>query len=51
MNTTLRKDADQIIAASLKAVLPDEAVFRAPEGAGPFWWLPEKLHGRWQMPP
>ena len=29
MNTTLRKDADQIIAASLKAVLPDEAVFRA----------------------
>ena len=29
MNTTLRKDADQIIAASLKAVLPDEAVFPA----------------------
>ena len=29
MNTILRKDADQIISASLKAVLPDEAVRRA----------------------
>lgn len=29
MNLTLRKDADVIIAASLKAVLPDEAVRRA----------------------
>lgn len=29
MNLTLRKDADAIIAASLKAVLPDEAVHRA----------------------
>ena len=29
MNQTLRKDADQIIASSLKAVLPDEAVQRA----------------------
>ena len=29
MNQTLRKDADQIISASLKAVLPDEAVRRA----------------------
>lgn len=29
MNLTLRKDADAIIAASLKAVLPDEAVRRA----------------------
>lgn len=29
MNQTLRKDADRIISASLKAVLPDEAVQRA----------------------
>ena len=29
MNQALRKDADQIISASLKAVLPDEAVRRA----------------------
>ena len=29
MNQALRKDADQIISASLKAVLPDEAVQRA----------------------
>ncbi len=29
MNQTLRKDADQIISASLRAVLPDEAVRRA----------------------
>lgn len=29
MNLTLRKDADAIITASLKAVLPDEAVRRA----------------------
>lgn len=29
MNLTLRKDADAIIAASLKAVLPDEAIRRA----------------------
>ena len=29
MNQVLRKDADQIISASLKAVLPDEAVQRA----------------------
>lgn len=28
-NTTLRQDADRIVAASLKAVLPDEAVRRA----------------------
>ena len=30
MNLTLRKDADAIIASSLNAVLPDEAVRRAP---------------------
>lgn len=29
MNKSLRKDADQIVAASIKAVLPDEAVQRA----------------------
>ena len=29
MNLTLRKDADAIIASSLNAVLPDEAVRRA----------------------
>ena len=29
MNRTLRADADRIISASLKAVLPDEAVRRA----------------------
>ena len=32
MNQTLRQDADQIISASLKAVLPDEAVRRALSG-------------------
>lgn len=30
MDRTLREDADAIIASSLKAVLPDEAVRRAP---------------------
>lgn len=29
MNTSLRRDADQIVSASIKAVLPDEAVERA----------------------
>ena len=29
MNQALRRDADRIIAASLRAVLPDEAVRRA----------------------
>lgn len=29
MNQSLREDADQIIQASLNAVLPDEAVIRA----------------------
>ena len=32
MNQTLRQDADQIISASLRAVLPDEAVRRALSG-------------------
>lgn len=35
MNSALRKDADQIISASLKAVLPDEAVRRALSGFRP----------------
>lgn len=35
MNQTLRRDADQIISASLKAVLPDEAVRRALEDFHP----------------
>lgn len=35
MNETLRKDADQIIAASIKAVLPDEAVARALKSFSP----------------
>ena len=34
MNLTLRKDADAIIASSLNAVLPDEAVRRAGQAAG-----------------
>ena len=29
MNTTLRRDADEIIRSSIQAVLPDEAVRRA----------------------
>lgn len=42
MSQMLRKDADRIISASLKAVLPDEAVQRAcgrtsPGAAGRFW--------------
>lgn len=32
MNTVLRKDADAIVAASIRAVLPDEAVARALQG-------------------
>ena len=35
MDTPLRKDADTIIAASLKAVLPDQAVQRALQGYTP----------------
>ena len=41
MSQMLRKDADRIISASLKAVLPDEAVQRAcgrtSRAAGRFW--------------
>lgn len=29
MNTTLRRDADEIICSSIQAVLPDKAVCRA----------------------
>ncbi|MBP0982002.1 MAG: DUF4147 domain-containing protein [Oscillospiraceae bacterium] len=35
MNKTLRRDSDKIISASIKAVLPDEAVFRALESFSP----------------
>ncbi len=35
MNNLLRKDADQIVAASIKAVLPDEAVRRALQSFAP----------------
>ena len=35
MNSTLRKDADAIIASSLNAVLPDEAVRRALKAFAP----------------
>ena len=35
MNPTLRKDADAIIASSLNAVLPDEAVRRALKAFAP----------------
>ena len=35
MNAQLRKDADKIVAASLAAVLPDEAVRRALQGFAP----------------
>ena len=38
MNQALRKDAQQILASSLQAVLPDEAV----------WWLPVRQRGRWR---
>ena len=58
MNSTLRKDADAIIASSLNAVLPDEAVRRAlkafaPKGgrvllvaAGKAAW--QMAHARWK---
>ena len=52
MNPTLRKDADAIIASSLNAVLPDEAVRRAlkafaPRAAGCCWSQRARPHGRW----
>ena len=45
MNQALRKDAQQILASSLQAVLPDEAVQRALRDFEPTevvfcWWLP-----------
>ena len=51
MDRTLREDADAIIASSLKAVLPDEAVRRAlaqfrPGGAECCWWQRARLPGR-----
>ena len=55
MEKTLRSCADQIVEASIRAVLPDEAVRRAlkdfhRKGAR-CWWPPEKPHGRWHMLP
>ena len=52
MNKSLRKDADQIVAASIKAVLPDEAVQRAlksfvPRGGRPLLVAAGKA--AWQM--
>lgn len=51
MNLTLRKDADVIIASSLNAVLPDEAVRRAHRpcagAAGCCWSQRARPHGRW----
>ena len=35
MNTTLRRDADEIICSSIQAVLPDKAVCRALENFQP----------------
>ena len=35
MNTTLRRDADEIIHSSIQAVLPDKAVCRALENFQP----------------
>lgn len=35
MNTTLRRDADEIICSSIQAVLPDKAVCRALEDFQP----------------
>ena len=35
MNTTLRRDADEIIRSSIQAVLPDKAVCRALENFQP----------------
>lgn len=51
MDVFLRKDADAIISASLRAVLPDEAVHRAlrpsSHGAGGSCWL--RRQAAWQM--
>ena len=50
MNLTLRKDADAIIASSLNAVLPDEAVRRALKAFAPKGGrvlLVARPHGRW----
>ena len=56
MNTTLRRDADEIICSSIQAVLPDKAVCRAledfsPEAAECCWWRQARPLGRWHTPP
>lgn len=52
MDQTLRRDADQIISASLRAVLPDGAVQRALKGfrhSGGKWVLVAAGKAAWQM--
>ena len=51
MEQELRQDADRIIAASIQAVLPDEAVRRALEGFHPAGrvWLVAAGKAAWQM--
>ena len=56
MSQMLRKDADRIISASLKAVLPDEAVQRAlrayqPRGGRTLLVAAGKAAGRWRQRP
>lgn len=53
--STLRQTADQIISASIQAVLPDEAVRRAlkdfrPEGRVFLVAARKSGHGRWRTP-
>ena len=50
MNQALRKDAQQILASSLQAVLPDEAVQRALRDFEPHGGrvLPVRQRGRWR---
>ena len=51
MNQALRKDAQQILASSLQAVLPDEAVpcgTLNPTEVVFCWWLPVRQRGRWR---
>ena len=56
MEKTLRSCADQIVEASIRAVLPDEAVRRvlkefSPGRAHGAGGRREKPHGRWHMLP
>lgn len=56
MNTTLRRDADEIICSSIQAVLPDKAVCRAledfqPGGGRVLLVAQARPLGRWHTPP